>query len=75
MREHLGVNVDALDEEDLMAKEPVEPEYAENAWDPDTEQVYGREGVTHIKKSKQRTAAGALFRDTLGGANQGMMSP
>ncbi|KAG6897546.1 hypothetical protein C0992_000329 [Termitomyces sp. T32_za158] len=71
MREHLGVNVDALDEEDLMTKEPVQPEYAENAWDPDTEQVYGREkGVTHIKKSKQRTAAGALFRDTLGGAKQ-----
>ncbi|KAG6868613.1 hypothetical protein C0993_000416 [Termitomyces sp. T159_Od127] len=71
MREHLGVNVDALDEEDLMSNNPVQPEYAENAWDPDTEQVYGREeGVTHIKKSKRRTAAGALFRDTLGGANQ-----
>ncbi|KAG6841711.1 hypothetical protein C0991_007983 [Blastosporella zonata] len=71
MREHLGVDVDALDEEDLMANQPVQPEYVENIWDPDTEQVYGREdGVTHIKRSKQHTAIGVLLHDSLGGANQ-----
>ncbi|KAG6833424.1 hypothetical protein H0H87_006790, partial [Tephrocybe sp. NHM501043] len=71
MREHLGVDVDALDEEDLMVNEPVQPQYVENTWDPDTEQVYGREeGVTHIKKSKQHTPVGALLRDSLGGVNQ-----
>ncbi|KAG6903141.1 hypothetical protein C0995_004688 [Termitomyces sp. Mi166 len=71
MREHLGVNVDALDEVDLMANEPVQSQHAENAWDPDTEQIYEREeGVTHLKKSKQRTTPGTLFRDTFGGVNQ-----
>ncbi|KAG6918332.1 hypothetical protein DXG01_015191 [Tephrocybe rancida] len=71
MREHLGIDVDALDEEDLMVNDPVQPEYVENIWDPDTEQVYGRQdGVTHIKKSKQRTAVGALFRDSVDGASQ-----
>ncbi|KNZ80910.1 hypothetical protein J132_03610 [Termitomyces sp. J132] len=75
MREHLGVNVDALDEEDLMANEPVQPGYADNGWDPDTEQFYGREeSVTHIKKSRQRTPAGMLFRDTLGGVNQAVQA-
>lgn len=73
MREHLGVDVDSLDEEDLMANDPVKPEYTEEAWDPDSEQAYGQEkGVTHIKKSKQRTPVGALVRDTLDGTNQGM---
>lgn len=75
MREHLGVDVDTLDEEDLMANEPVQPEYTENTWDPDTEQKYGQEdGVTHIKKSKQKTPIGALLHDTLDGANQGVLS-
>lgn len=72
MREHLGVDVDNLDEEDLMANDPVKPEHAEEPWDPDSEQTYGQEkGVTHIKKSKQRTAVGVLVHDTLGGASQG----
>ncbi|KAF5382453.1 hypothetical protein D9615_003003 [Tricholomella constricta] len=71
MREHLGVNVDVMDEEDLMAREPAQPDFTEKAWDPDAEQAYGKEeGVTHIKKSKQRTPVGALFQDTLDGVSQ-----
>lgn len=73
MREHLGIDVDGLDEEDLMANDPVKPEYTEEAWDPDSEQAYGQEkGVTHIKKSKQRTPVGVLIHDTLDGTNQGV---
>ncbi|KAF9565693.1 phospholipase D [Agrocybe pediades] len=64
MREHLGIDVDALDEEDLMANDPVQPEHQQDGWDPDQEQEYGNEkGVTHIKKSKQKTPIGALARD------------
>ncbi|RDB18070.1 Phospholipase D1 [Hypsizygus marmoreus] len=73
MREHLGVDVDALSEEDLMANAPVQPEFAESTWDPDTEQVYGQEeGVTRIKKSHQHTPAGALLKDALGSAGQAL---
>lgn len=76
MREHLGIDVDNLEEDDLMANDPVKPEHAEEAWDPDSEQAYGQEkGVTHIKKSKQRTAVGVLVHDTLGGASQGAINP
>ncbi|KAG6810809.1 hypothetical protein H0H92_010253 [Tricholoma furcatifolium] len=71
MREHLGVDVDSLDEEYLMETKPKNSEFTGTIWDPDTEQTYGREdGVTHIKKSKQRTPVGALFRDTVDGAKQ-----
>ncbi|GLB38253.1 putative phospholipase [Lyophyllum shimeji] len=71
MREHLGVNVDALHEEDLMAHGPAQPEYVQSTWDPDTQQEYGKqEGTTRIKKSKQRTAAGNLFHDTMDGVDQ-----
>ncbi|KAG6850060.1 hypothetical protein H0H93_001610 [Arthromyces matolae] len=65
MREHLGVDVEALDE-DLMERQPVQPSFTENIWDPDAEQSFGvHEGVTHVKKRKP---IGTLFRDTV--ANQ-----
>ncbi|KAF8895434.1 hypothetical protein BD779DRAFT_1619102 [Infundibulicybe gibba] len=69
MREHLGIDVDSLDEEDLMTNDPVKPEYEQHEWDPDTEQTHGQEeGVTHTKKSK--TPAGALLRDGVSGLKQ-----
>ncbi|TFK27984.1 phospholipase D [Coprinopsis marcescibilis] len=39
MREHLGIDVDAVDEEDLMAREPVVREDEQEPWDPDHEQT------------------------------------
>ena len=60
MREHLGIDVDALSEENIMAQkpksehqqQPLEPE-------PDLEQKGGNEGgVSHLKKSKQKTPIG-----------------
>ena len=72
MREHLGIDVDALDEEDLMTYEPVKQVYDQQTWDPDQEQAYGKEsGVTHIKKSKQKTAVGTMIADGMDTMNQG----
>ncbi|KAJ7600958.1 phospholipase D [Mycena floridula] len=70
MREHLGVDVDALYEADLMANDPVKREFEQEPWDPDTEQEHGTDGVTKIKKSNQRTAAGTLLRTTADGMKQ-----
>jgi phospholipase D1/2 len=71
MREHLGVDVDSLDEEALIDNDAVQPECAEKTWDSDTEQVCGREeGVTHIKRRRHPVGA-AVGEDTLDGARQG----
>ncbi|KAI9061357.1 phospholipase D [Trametes sanguinea] len=73
MREHLGVDVDALYEEDLMANEPKMEAYEQEHWDPEGEQEFGREGgVTHIAKGQQRTAFGSLMRDTVDGLEQAL---
>lgn len=72
MREHLGVDVDALYEEDLMAAEPNKEEYEQEHWDPEGEQEFGDAGVTHISRKHQRTAMGSLVHDTIDGLEQGM---
>jgi phospholipase D1/2 len=71
MREHIGVDVDALSEDDLMSAEPVIPEHEQTEWDPDVEQTYGQEGVTRLKKSKQKTPVGELLHSTADGVTQG----
>jgi phospholipase D1/2 len=64
MREHIGVNVDAMDEEDLMANDPVKPEYEQQPWDPDQEQQHGQEaGVTKEVHNVAGASAGATFVD------------
>ncbi|KAJ4482266.1 phospholipase D [Lentinula aciculospora] len=66
MREHLGVDVDAIYEEDLMANDPQKAEHEQETWDPESEQHYGKEaGVTKLSKARQRTPAGSLLRDGL----------
>ena len=73
MREHLGVDVDAMYEEDLLASHPVKPEHEIRPWDPDQQQEHGREeGVTHIGKRQHRTAMKALVHDVVDAAEQGM---
>lgn len=72
MREHLGVDVDAMYEEDLMASEPVKPPHEQEEWDPDVEQEHGKEvGITHAGRVHRRTAMGNLWHDTVDGAEQG----
>lgn len=74
MREHLGVDVDSLYEEDLMDNEPVKPEHEQEPWDPDAEQEHGKqEGVTRVKKSHQRSPAGNVLNDVTDGLEQGRL--
>ncbi|THV05210.1 phospholipase D [Dendrothele bispora CBS 962.96] len=70
MREHLGVDVDAMYEEDLMSKEPLKPEHDQEPWDPDTEQQYGRPGVTKVKDNADRTATRRMVHTAQDGFNQ-----
>ncbi|KAF6757522.1 hypothetical protein DFP72DRAFT_758222, partial [Ephemerocybe angulata] len=44
MREHLGIDVDALVEDDLMSRDPMKAEYDQQPWDPNSEQTQGKEG-------------------------------
>ncbi len=68
MREHLGIDVDALGEDDLVAHEPVKPSHEQELWDPNEEQVYGLDsGVTHTKRTPIRN----LFSAGKGNLNQG----
>ncbi|KAI0040774.1 phospholipase D, partial [Auriscalpium vulgare] len=60
MREHIGVDVDALDEEDLMANDATKPDYEQEEWDPDAEQRHGEEAVTtksHPRENWTRNVA------------------
>ena len=51
MREHLGVDVDSMYEEDLMAANSQKPEYDQQTWDPDQEER-GRDDPVHSKETK-----------------------
>lgn len=68
MREHLGVDVDALDEEDLMAHDPVQPEFEQEPWDPDSTQQYGQD--ENISKTSGHTRAGDFVKSGLNGIKQ-----
>ena len=61
MREHLGIDVDALSEEDFMTQRPLKSEYQQRQpWEPDLDQEGSKEGgVTHLDISKQKTRIGA----------------
>lgn len=75
MREHLGVDVDAMYEEDLMANDPVKPAHEQEEWDPDVEQEYGQEhGVTHVGHGHRRNAKSNLMHDVVDGVEQGMLT-
>lgn len=72
MREHLGVDVDAMYEEELMAAEPVYHPHDVEEWDPDKQQEYGKEhGVTYAGKGQHRTAVSNMVHDTVDTIEQG----
>jgi phospholipase D1/2 len=52
MREHLGVDVDALESEemdmDLLNRQTSNPHDSQEVWDPESEQERGHEGVTWV---------------------------
>ena len=73
MREHLGVDVDAMYEEDLMASDPVKAPHEVDEWDPSDEQEHGQEdGVTYISKRERRTATKRLGRNGIDVIEQGL---
>lgn len=74
MREHIGVDVDAMYEEDLMAANPIQEAYEIEPWDPDQQQEFGKEeGVTYIRKGKRRSATRNIVHDTVDAAEQGRL--
>lgn len=72
MREHLGVDVDAIYEEDLMSAEPVKEMMDEDAWDPDHEQHRGQEHSTQAGAKKKRTAFSEGLEEIKDTAKQGL---
>jgi hypothetical protein len=66
MREHLGVDVDAMDEDHLMARKPVKPEDEQEKWVPDADENDG-----YVKEPKTKTAAGAFLGTVVSGIDQG----
>ncbi|KIL67865.1 hypothetical protein M378DRAFT_185469 [Amanita muscaria Koide BX008] len=71
MREHLGLDVDALDEETFTANDRAEPETRQDVWDLDAEQKYGQEdAVSHIRMSKLQNQANPMVNGALDTAGQ-----
>ena len=66
MREHLGVDVDSLDEEHLIARKPVKPEHEQEKWVPDADEDDG-----YVKEPQAKTGARALAKTVVDGINQG----
>jgi hypothetical protein len=54
MREHIGIDVDALDDEDTRAHNTAEREHVANIWDPDTEQQRGFGSVPEKRHHAER---------------------
>lgn len=54
MREHIGIDVDALDDEDIRVHDTGEGGHVANIWDPDTEQQRGRGSVTEKRHHAER---------------------
>jgi phospholipase D1/2 len=76
MREHMGVDVDSIEEDQLMSRPPVADADDIETWDPDHEQDRGDEefqaGVTKIKR---RTAGERFGRTIHSGLAQGKFEP
>lgn len=59
MREHVGIDVDALEEDQLISRKPIGKEDDIQKWDPDHEQSEGERttaGVTRVKRQTPRAA-------------------
>jgi phospholipase D1/2 len=54
MREHIGIDVDALDDEDTRAHNTTEGEHVANIWDPDMEQQHGFGSVPEKRHHAER---------------------
>ena len=72
MREHVGVDVDAIEEDQLMNREPVAPADEVETWDPAHEQEDGDDGANRgVTKVKARTAMDRFGRTVKSGMGAG----
>jgi phospholipase D1/2 len=72
MREHLGVDVDALYNEDLMAKNPVKAEDDITEWVPDHEE--GKAAPEEVTKVKRKGPLRNIAEDAKETLHQGIFS-
>jgi len=63
MREHIGIDVDSLDDEDTRAQNTAEGEHVADIWDPDMEQQRGWGSVT--EKRHHAESAKGMVRDAV----------
>jgi hypothetical protein len=68
MREHLGIDVDSLDE-DIPAHDTTEAGHAADVWDPDAEQRRGLGSTTDVSHHAER--ARNTMRDVKDAVRQG----
>ncbi|KAJ7645486.1 phospholipase D [Mycena polygramma] len=67
MREHLGVDVDNMEEDHLMTRKPVKPEHEQEKWAPDADENDG-----YVKEPKTKTAVRTLAGTVIDGMDQGI---
>ncbi|KAJ7212251.1 phospholipase D [Mycena pura] len=67
MREHLGVDVDSLEEDELMTRKPVKPVHEQEKWVPDAEDDDG-----YVKQPKAKTGPREFASTVLDGVDQGV---
>ena len=73
MREHIGIDVDALDDEGMRARGSAEAGHGKEIWDPNAEQRYGHGSVT--EKSHNAERAKNMMRDATDAIRQGDVYP
>jgi phospholipase D1/2 len=72
MREHLGIDVDAIEEDQLMSRQPVAEADEIETWDPDHEQEEEGEGVNRgVTSVKRRGVNDRLMMHLKTGLGQG----
>jgi phospholipase D1/2 len=72
MREHVGVDVDAIEEDQLMDRNPIAHEDHLQKWDPDHEQNEGENNVPGRTTVKRRHARDRLLMTVQSGAGASM---
>lgn len=75
MREHVGVDVDAIEEDQLMARDPVADADDIQKWDPDHEQKESDDenlGVTTVKRRHPRDQLMATFSSGVSAVTKGL---
>lgn len=71
MREHMGVDVDAIEEDQLMSREPVAEADEVETWDPDHEQAGESDFEQGVTRIKARTARARLMKTFRSGVSAG----